>query len=70
MAIPVKVLADDPPETVSVESEKLLEKRLETVEPAGEVLSSSIAASVAEPLATGASLRGLMVWLSETEAEE
>ena len=57
--IPDIVFADEPPEILSVESEKLLANKFAIVSP--ELLpvttSSATLASVAEPLATGASLR-------------
>ena len=60
MTTPRRVLADEPPETVSVVSEKRAEKRLVTVSPAGLVVSSMTAVRVAEPEATGASLTAVM----------
>ncbi len=58
---PMRVLAEEPPETVSVVSEKLAPKRVETVAPEGLLVSSLMAFSVAEPEATGASLAALTV---------
>jgi hypothetical protein len=55
MAIPARVLALDPPVTVSVVSERLAEKSELTDAPDG-LLSSLAAARDAEPEATGASL--------------
>ena len=70
MTTPRRELAEEPPETVSVESEKLPEKRVETVEPAGLAVSSLTAVRVAEPEATGASWTALMEVPRETVAEE
>ena len=70
MAIPANVLAEDPPATASVESLKLPVKRLVTVAPEGFVLSSLIATRVADPVATGASLTAVTLWLSTTVAAE
>ena len=58
MAMPASVLAVDQPMS-SIESLKLSLNRLETVAPAGLALSAFTAASMAEPLATGASLTGV-----------
>ena len=64
--MPAKVLAVVPPATVSVESPKLAVNRLLTVEPVGDALSSSMAASVLLPDATGASFTAVTLWLSTT----
>ena len=53
--MPSTLLSVDPPLTESAVSEKLAATRLETVLPAGSLLSSETAARVAEPLKTGAS---------------
>ena len=63
MAIPAKVFAEDPPETVSVLSLKLLLNKELTVAPEG-VLSSFTEVNVALPEATGASLTAVIVILA------
>ena len=60
MAMPARESALDP----SVVSEKFAEKRLLTVAPAGLAASSSMAAKVAVPLATGASLSSVTLRVS------
>ena len=70
MRTPARVLADEPAETLSLLSEKLAEKREETVLPVGSAVSSKTAASVAEPEATGASLTAVMDVERETLAAE
>ena len=65
MATPRKLLAEDPPATVSVASEKLAEKRALIRAPAGLVLSSLMAAREALLEATGASLTALTVMASD-----
>ena len=67
MAIPAKVLALDPPATVSVLSSKLAATKLLTLAPGGSVLSSSMALKVALlMLTTGASFTGSTVTVSST----
>src|SRR3954463_2687342 len=68
--MPAKVFALEPPLTVSVESLKLPLNRLDTVAPLGLAVSSFTAASVAVPLATGASFTALIVSDSATVALE
>ena len=63
MAMPLRVLALLPPETWSVVSLKREANKLDTVSPGGLPVSSLIDASVAVPLATGASLVGVTVTL-------
>ena len=71
MTTPARVLADEPAETLSLLSEKLAEKREETVLPVGAAVSSKTAVSVADPEATGASLTAVMDVERETlEAEK
>src|SRR5689334_16656642 len=59
--MPANVLADEPPTTWSVESEKLPLNSELTVAPDGDAVSSLIAASVALPDATGASFTAVTV---------
>ena len=66
--MPAKVLAVVPPATVSAVSLKLAMNRLLTLEPLGDALSSSMAASVLLPDATGASFTAVTLWLSVTVA--
>src|SRR5207244_8003704 len=61
IAIPANVLADEPPVTWSAASEKLPLNSEFTVAPAGDAVSSLIAASVALPDATGASFTAVTV---------
>jgi hypothetical protein len=61
---PARLLAEEVPEE-SVLSEKLAEKRVATVLPAGLVVSSRTAASDAAPVATGASFTGVTVMLRD-----
>lgn len=70
MTTPRRELAAEPPFTVSELSEKRVKKRLVTVSPAGDVLSSLTDGSVAEPVATGASLIELTVSATVSVAEE
>ena len=57
---PRREFAEEPPETVSVESEKFVEKREEMEAPVGAVLSSLTGARVVEPVTRGASLTAVM----------
>ena len=61
IATPARVLAVDPPDTVSVVSLKFPPNRLLTVEAVGLAVSSRSAASVAVPAATGASFTAVTV---------
>ena len=70
MAIPAKVLAEDPPETVSVLSLKLPLNKLLTVAPEGLAVSSFTATNVALPEATGASLTAVIDVPKDTVAAE
>ena len=71
IAMPASVFALDPPVTVSVASLKFAENRVLTVltdtEPVA--VSSASAASVALPLATGASFTAVTLWLTTTPVE-
>ena len=60
ITMPIKLLAVDPPLTVSAASEKLAATKVETLLPDGPLLSSETEARVAEPLPTGASLTAVM----------
>src|SRR5258706_183827 len=70
MATPLKVLALEPPLTWSAASEKLPPNSELTVAPAGLAVSSAIAARVAAPDATGASLTAVTVSDRATTPEE
>ena len=71
IATPASVLADDPPVTKSIESLKLPAKSVLTGDPAAEFpMSSLTAASVALPLATGASFTAFTVRLTVSVAVE
>ncbi len=61
IAMPARLFALDPPATWSAASEKLPPNSEVTVAPDGDAASSSIAASVALPDATGASFTALTV---------
>jgi hypothetical protein len=69
IATPARVLAEDPPVTVSVVSLKFPPNKSLTVEVVGLATSSASVASVALPLATGASFTAVTLWLSTTLAE-
>ena len=70
IAMPARLFALDPPDTASAESLKFALNRLLTVltvtEP--EAVSSASAASVALPLAIGASFTAVTLWLNVTAA--
>src|ERR1044071_7778165 len=68
--MPANVLADDPPLTWSVASERLPLNSELTVAPAGDAASSLIAASVALPDATGASFTAVTVTSTTSVAAE
>ena len=68
IAIPARLLALDPPDTVSAVSLKLALKRVETVLAVGVATSSASALSVALPEAIGASFTEVTLWLSVTVA--
>jgi len=66
IAIPARLFALDPPDTVSAESLKLALKRVETVLAVGVATSSASELSVALPLAIGASFTEVTLWESVT----
>ena len=70
IAMPARLFALDPPDTVSVVSLKFAENSVDTVLTVTEpvAVSSASAARVALPVATGASLTAVTLWERVTAA--